>query len=127
MSDPGRVFEMVIKKWRQLAMESWHHTVMTAYQTCVADLEAALQGSASSQTDGWVEQRLRSEWWLGHGCTFAALYGDDGEMQCNALTCHKDFKRDSLEHLRKHVDARRLALAASALSPRTTDAPTEEK
>ena len=54
MSDPGR--EALIKKWRQLALESWHHTVMTAYQTCVADLEAALQGSASSQTEEWQDR-----------------------------------------------------------------------
>lgn len=70
----------------------------------------------------WIEHRLRQEWWTGHGCSFASLYGDDGEMQCNAMTCRKDFKRDSMESLRQHVEARRLAAYAdsqsSALSPR---------
>lgn len=70
----------------------------------------------------WIEHRLRQEWWTGHGCSFASLYGDDGEMQCNAMTCRKDFKRDSMESLRQHVEARRLAAYAdsqsSAVSPR---------
>lgn len=29
--------------------------------------------------------------WLRHGCPISALYGDDGEMQCNK--CGIDFKR----------------------------------
>lgn len=38
------------------------------------------------------------EWlWLNHGCTFQALYGDDGEMQCGG--CRRDFKRDPLDEL----------------------------
>lgn len=67
----------------------------------------------------WIEMRLRQEWWTGHGCPFAALYGDDGEMQCNAATCRKDFKRDSIESLRQHVEARRLSrwTESAALSP----------
>lgn len=62
----------------------------------------------------WIEQRLRQEWWSGHGCSFHALYGDDGEMQCNAATCMRDFKRDPMEVLRDHVEARRLAIAAAS-------------
>jgi hypothetical protein len=58
-----------------------------------------------------VEKRLRAEWWLGHGCSFHGLYGDDGEMQCNEPTCRKDFKRDPLDDLRRHVEQRRVAIA----------------
>jgi hypothetical protein len=39
------------------------------------------------------ETILRRLLWLRHGCSFAALYGDDGEMQCNAAGCRMDFKR----------------------------------
>ena len=37
------------------------------------------------------EMFLRQMLWLSHGCPFPALYGDDGEMQCNS--CMIDFKR----------------------------------
>jgi len=37
------------------------------------------------------EQILRKLLWVRHGCPFPALYGDDGEMQCN--NCMIDFKR----------------------------------
>lgn len=33
---------------------------------------------------------LRRLLWIRHGCPFAALYGDDGEMQCG--NCRIDFK-----------------------------------
>jgi hypothetical protein len=38
---------------------------------------------------------------LGHGCEVPVLYGDDGEMQCNALLRHGalDFRRDDLVEL----------------------------
>lgn len=40
---------------------------------------------------------VRKFFWLNHGCSIAALYGDDGEMQCG--NCKSDFKRDSIESL----------------------------
>jgi len=47
-----------------------------------------------------LERELREIWWMGHGCV-AALYGDDGEMQCGKhLT---DFKRMPLDELRDSV------------------------
>ncbi|HEX2594712.1 MAG TPA: hypothetical protein VHL34_24630 [Rhizomicrobium sp.] len=61
-----------------------------------------------------IEHELRCEWWLGHGCDIAALYADDGEMQCSA--CRKDFLRDDLLTLRLHVQDRRLTRAAEALT-----------
>ena len=41
------------------------------------------------------EWELRRLLWLHHGCT--GLYGDDGEMQCNA--CMIDFKRDTIDKI----------------------------
>jgi hypothetical protein len=44
---------------------------------------------------------MRRRLWVGHGCT-AALYGDDGEMQCNDASRHQgflDFKRQPLPDL----------------------------
>ena len=42
---------------------------------------------------------LRRLLWLRHGCPFPALYGDDGEMQCNV--CMIDFKEITAEMLEK--------------------------
>ncbi len=44
-----------------------------------------------------MEYKLRRLLWLNHGCIFASLYGDDGEMQCNK--CLIDFKRDSEDEI----------------------------
>lgn len=49
------------------------------------------------------EEEARRTLWLGHGCDIAALYGDDGEMQCNALHCFKDFRREPLSELIAHT------------------------
>ncbi len=40
---------------------------------------------------------LRELLWLRHGCSFPALYGDDGEMQCHH--CMIDFKRDNVKKI----------------------------
>lgn len=45
------------------------------------------------------EKTLRELLWLQHGCHSAALYGDDGEMQC--LACLIDFKRNTVESIEK--------------------------
>lgn len=57
-----------------------------------------------------TEILLRKEWWLNHRCS-VSLYGDDGEMQCNAQCCMKDFKRAPLSELETHVWQRRVAHA----------------
>jgi hypothetical protein len=59
------------------------------------------------------DQALRELLWLRHGCGIAALYGDDGEMQCNA--CLIDFKRTSAAAIRRGLEAIALrALSAPA-------------
>lgn len=53
---------------------------------------------------------LRRELWLMHGRArhpdnpLAALYGDDGEMSCNA--CMIDFKRWPVEQIRERIHTR---------------------
>jgi len=47
------------------------------------------------------EKNLRKLLWLKHGCSFSALYGDDGEMQCGI--CMIDFKRMSLEQIEEKL------------------------
>lgn len=61
------------------------------------------------------EERLKAEittlrrlFWLSHGCPIEALYGDDGEMQCNASGCRIDFKRDSIEDIEHRLHQRGL-------------------
>jgi len=59
------------------------------------------------EEDGFYEQihllfeaeitALRRLLWLKHGCPQSALYGDDGEMQCNQ--CGVDFKRLSVQDI----------------------------
>jgi len=50
-----------------------------------------------------VERKYRALLWQTHGHPFAALYGDDGEMQCGADGCHLDFRRDPLEKLEEGI------------------------
>ena len=87
----------------------WMHRVVLSPEATLARLQELI---AEPEQPDWVEQRLRREWWLGHGCSVATLYGDDGEMQCNALTCHRDFKREPLKALENHVEMRRRTLVA---------------
>ena len=62
------------------------------------ELEAALSvGAAGPAQDS--EKLVRERLWINHGCPFHALYGDDGEMQCNAESCRLDFKREPLPSL----------------------------
>lgn len=50
--------------------------------------------------------KLRELLWLHHGHS-AALYGDDGEMQCNHPDCVIDFKRDPVDVIVKRFDEAR--------------------
>ena len=52
----------------------------------------------TSETKHNEELMLRKLLWLNHGCNFTALYGDDGEMQCQK--CMLDFKRDSAQKIK---------------------------
>lgn len=66
-----------------------------------------------------LETALRYELWVNHGCGFAALYGDDGEMSCGR--CGWDFKRsdvlDTIEYVKGARLKRAAALAAAQESP----------
>ncbi len=53
------------------------------------------QMEKDSESINSENRKLRTLLWINHGCDFAALYGDDGEMQCHR--CMIDFKRDSIE------------------------------
>ena len=44
-----------------------------------------------------AEKKWRRTLWLRHGCSLAAHYGDDGEMQCSK--CLIDFKRQPIESI----------------------------
>ena len=48
-----------------------------------------------------TDEALRRVVWLNHGCPMPALYGDDGEMQCNI--CYIDFKRMSGSDIEKRL------------------------
>ena len=60
-----------------------------------------------------IERLLRKEWWVNHGHDYATLYGDDGEMACNA--CPADFKRMPLDVLHGFVMVGRAARARAAM------------
>lgn len=49
----------------------------------------SLSEAPGAASDEMLE--LRRGWWLSHGCSGVALYGDDGEMQCH--DCRIDFRR----------------------------------
>ena len=62
------------------------------------------------EQSGFIESALRRELWMNHGCPFAALYGDDGEMQCGQ--CLVDFKRMPIADLVQKIADQRLTRAA---------------
>src|SRR5689334_19353218 len=45
------------------------------------------------------DREIREWLWLNHGCETPMLYGDDGELQCNSLSCRIDFKREPLPQI----------------------------
>jgi hypothetical protein len=63
---------------------------------------------------------LRRLLWLRHGCSFSALYGDDGEMQCHS--CGIDFKRAdarAIEEAFEKISMEVLAAEQSAANDKT--------
>lgn len=74
-----------------------------AYVTATA--EAARQRMASSLA---TEAEVREWFWLSHGHA-EALYGDDGERQCNVSPLLTDFKRDPFDRLARHCTLALLA------------------
>jgi len=125
-ADPLDPIVQVIAKWKTRPVGE---SAGSAVARCRMELEDALaQLRAGTQQEDWVAKRLRQEWWMGHGCSVSALYdGDDGEMQCNALTCMRDFKREPLETLREFVEGRRLKIAAETMRAGTQEKPDEHE
>ena len=64
------------------------------------DLENILKGIAE-ELYAKENKIFRELLWLRHGCTGVALYGDDGEMQCNS--CRIDFRRDNANFIEKRL------------------------
>jgi hypothetical protein len=61
-----------------------------------SELEAVVDDALAPPTD---EDDARRFLWMNHGCPPEALKGDEGEMQCNAESCHLDFKGEPLDSL----------------------------
>lgn len=54
---------------------------------------------------------LRRLLWMNHGHEFSALYGDDGEMQCNKCMCEFgfwDWKRTPAHEIEAKIQARNM-------------------
>jgi hypothetical protein len=63
------------------------------------------------------EAIVREFLWTNHGCSISALYGDDGEMQCNnGLHRPLDFKRQPMPVLVRAILAARIEHAKAALA-----------
>lgn len=59
-------------------------------------------------------KKLRELLWIRHGCSLSSLYGDDGEMHCNA--CMIDFKRASafdIEQMFRKLSLQRYTIEVS--------------
>jgi hypothetical protein len=81
MADPPGAVE-IVRIQQELAASAAAAPAPREEETANTGIERLLDAN---------EHDLRMSWWLSHGCQFGALYGDDGEMQCNA--CCVDFKR----------------------------------
>lgn len=70
-----------------------------------------------------TDHAIRCQLWFSHGCGLAALYGDDGEMQCGRFHPCIDFKRSSfgeiLKGIESHNQRRAAEYAASAFQGTT--------
>jgi hypothetical protein len=77
-----------------------HATHQPGCLTCGRNVcvPCAAIAQALADRDAEAEALLRETLWHQHGCV--GLYGDDGEMQCNAFRPPLDFKRDALDELR---------------------------
>lgn len=64
-----------------------------------------------------TEVEFRKALWLAHGCPVSALYGDDGELQCNC--CMIDFKRNTFavifEKVRSIAEAKTISEIGSII------------
>lgn len=87
-----------------------HRGAITDALLAFAEKHAQRYG-ARKLLEGSDEQILRELVWYGHGCSGAALYGDDGEMQC--AECRIDFKRDSVTEIQQRLQARNLQRGAA--------------
>lgn len=67
----------------------------------------------AKQDSDRLEQAYRRHLWANHGCPVAAMYGDDGRMDCNA--CLVDFKGLPLEELEGRLVIARLKHFAARL------------
>lgn len=83
-----------------------------------ATLVAALAGRLPVDEGPQTDLILRRLLCVTHGCSLAALYGDDGEMQCNALDCRIDFKRWSPEDIEARLHQRGLERIVAAQAPK---------
>lgn len=107
--DPPRAINM--------KRESW--TLDESAVTC-SDCRSVIELSAlraslaqvTAERDA-MRRELRMEWWANHGCSQAAMYGDDGERSCGE--CCFDFKRADFDQLRAHVQQRRNLRLIAAL------------
>ena len=70
------------------------------------------------------DEALRRVVWLNHGCPMPALYGDDGEMQCNI--CRIDFKRMSGSDIERLLQKRGLKKMHERASAKPPDEAVEE-
>jgi hypothetical protein len=90
---------------RQGQQDTHISTLMRELAEARATRDQALQSAhEAAHTIGNLTdevEQLRRWLWATHGCPVAVLYGDDGEMQCNATAIHRplDFKRDDLIRL----------------------------
>lgn len=63
-----------------------------------------------------IEHKYRRELWLNHGHRGAALYGDDGEMQCHSCMPTWDYKRAPLADVESAAYTARMQRIGQALA-----------
>ena len=94
---------------RKMARLRHADEVLDGYERDLEDLRAKLHAKHDRVVA--LETALRYELWVNHGCGFAALYGDDGEMSCGM--CGWDFKRSDVLDTIEYVKGVRLKRAAA--------------
>ena len=84
--------------------------------TELGEKEKEIERIDTARRDAEAESaKLRELLWIRHRCSTAALYGDDGEMQCGV--CLIDFKRQSVSSIEQDFLARNHATLAEPQLP----------
>lgn len=121
--DDSRRSVLVLKNGREVETQAYELERCLEHVKSGSWIELSPAAPPQEQREPF-EATFRKGLWVNHGCPFAALYGDDGEMQCGS--CRIDFKREPLAELCETLTVMGRLHAGLLPSPAAPVTPPEE-